>query len=408
MTYIETTIYNMVILSETMPLGGTSTFAINVSLGMKELGRWNAIAGVIRDTNEVSSQMRSLGLPVISPADECVLHEDRVEDLYRQFVSFSPKVVVAALSSGSFDFLRFVPEGTVRIGMIQSDEEGFYELVERYLPWLDAVAGVSSEICRKMEARLKGCSIPVFHQPYGVPMPAVAPTRTWEGPLKVLYIGRVIEEQKRVSMMSRVIRATLDSNLYLEWTIAGDGPELPFLLESFKDDDRVRFLGQVAYTEIQSVLAEQDVYFLCSDYEGLPLSLLEAMGSGLVPVVSDLQSGISEVVRDCNGIRVPMHDELGYFRALARLASDRSQVAGLSAEARKEVLQSHSTLAMANRWESMIESLIQSEDGPDWTRSCVATAPLDVQHQWWFHSYLRPLRAMIKRLRSSLNPSIAK
>ena len=46
-------------------------------------------------------------------------------------------------------------------------------------------------------------------------------------------------------------------------------------------------------------------FSLLSDYEGLALSLLEAMGAGVVPVVSDLSSGIAQAVpADC-GLRVP-------------------------------------------------------------------------------------------------------
>ena len=75
------------------------------------------------------------------------------------------------------------------------------------------------------------------------------------------------------------------------------------------------------------------------------------------------------------------------------------------APGRVEVLDSYSTLAMARRWETMIESLQKSKPVPDWTIQCVATAPLGVQHQWWFRSCLRPVRSMIKRLRSRLKLS---
>ena len=137
----------------------------------------------------------------------------------------------------------------------------------------------------------------------------------------MLYLGRVIEEQKRIRLMARIMQATLEAGINLEWTIAGDGQDLGYLRNQFAaSGSKVRFLGAVPYGEVPQVLAQHDVYFLCSDYEGLPLSLLEAMGAGLVPVVSDLPSGISEVVNDANGIRVAVADEGGYVRALTGLA----------------------------------------------------------------------------------------
>lgn len=385
-------------VSEVMPLGGTSTFALNICSSVRGRG-WTAVAAAISDAGELETQFESMGLPLLVPDPATVLHEERIEHLYQVCARFSPAAVIAALSAGSFEFLRFVPDGTVRIGMIQSDEEGFYELVDQFLPWLDAVACVSQEICRKMEMRMTGKRVPVFHQPYGVPMPADKQVKKSDGSLKVVYMGRVVEEQKRVSMMSRIVRSTLDEGIDIRWTIIGDGADLESMKRVFKDTDKVRFLGQIAYRDIQSELNHQDVYFLCSDYEGLPLSLLEAMGAGLVPVVSDLPSGISEVVSDENGIRVPVNDERGFVTALSRLCADRALVSTLAHNARVSVMNSHSTDAMARRWEAMLDSLLPTRVSITWPAKCRATAPLDMQDRFWFHSALRPIRRMGKKFR---------
>lgn len=391
-------IKNVVFVSETMPLGGTSTFAVNVCEGMRQSGDWRGIAAVMRKLGEVGEQMRSRQLPLITPAQDAVLHEERIEHLYRECARYSPHAVVAALSSGSFEFLRYVPPGCLRVGMIQSDEVQVYDLVERFLPWLDAVAGVSTEICRKIEARMTSRKIPAVHQPYGVPMPETPPTRFHDGPLRVLYLGRVSEEQKRVSLMRRIMKTTLENHPTLTWTIAGDGPNLPALQEEFSGDARVKILGSVPYEEVPELLEAHDVYFLCSDYEGLPLSLLEAMGAGLVPVVSDLPSGISEVVNDHNGLRVPIDDEKGYTDAILQLAENAELVTSMSAAASLAVRLSHSTVAMANRWQTMLDGMIGSQ-APGWTRVCRAGPPLGSEKRLLFNPLFRPLRSAVKRFR---------
>jgi glycosyltransferase involved in cell wall biosynthesis len=392
---------SVIFLSETMPLGGTSTFAMNICEGMRTHGNWLGVAAGLRKLNEMGEQIRNLGLPLIAPDPAAVLHEERIEHVYRECAKHAPRAVVAALSAGSFDFLRFVPEHCIRIGMIQSDDEAVYELVEQYLPWLDAVVGVSSEICRKMQSRLGGRRIPVVQQPYGVPMPAVIPQRDAGERMRILYIGRVSEDQKRVSVMARVIKRTLERSTDLEWTIAGDGPEFGFLKTELAGLDRIRFLGAVPYRDVPAVLELHDVYFLCSEFEGLPLSLLEAMGAGLVPVVSDLPSGISEVVNDSNGIRVDIHDEEGYCNSLISLAVDPSRRAALAARAVSEVRSSHSTEAMTRRWEAMLDALLPDEM-PLWKTQCTAVSPLGMHAQWIFHPLLRPLRSRWKRLSQSL------
>ena len=382
-----------------MPLGGTSAFALNLCKGIGEVGKWKCVVGGLRGVGEIGEQMLEQGLPVFGSDSACLLHEDRIEYVYRECSKVSARAVVAALSSGPFDFLRYVPEDCLRIGMIQSDDESVYDLVESYLPWIDIVAGVSAEICRKMQVRLGNRMTPmVVAQPYGVPMPENKVVREAGGPLRVLYLGRVIEEQKRVGLMARVMKRTLAEVPEIRWTIAGDGPELGAMQAEFgAEPDRVRFLGNVPYAQVPGILPEHDLYFLCSDYEGLPLSLLESMGAGLVPVVSDLPSGISEVVNDGNGVRVPIHDEDGYAAAVIRLARDPELRAAMSVRASEAVRESHSTDAMARRWVEMLESHLP-ERVPVWNATCKATAPKELDGKWQFSAPMRPVRRLLKRM----------
>ncbi len=389
----------LVVLSETLPLGGTATFVMNLCRGMSRREDWDCVGAGLRGLDEIGAQIRKEGLPILAPDPASILHEERIEDLYRQCARLQPRAVAAGLGSGAFDFLRYVPAGCLRIGMIQSDDECVYDLVDDYLPWIDIVAGVSTEICRKMQVRLGNRTTPVVvAQPYGVPMPESPRTVTAGGPLKVLFLGRVIEAQKRVGLMARVMKRTLAEVPEIRWTIAGDGPELGAMQAEFAAEaERVRFLGNVPYSQVPGILPEHDVYFLCSDYEGLPLSLLESMGAGLVPVASDLPSGISEVVNDGNGIRVPIHDEDGYVAAVVRLAHEPELLAAMSVRASGEVRESHSTEAMARRWVEMLEARLPDRV-PAWNATCKATAPKELDGKWQFSVPMRPVRRLLKRM----------
>jgi glycosyltransferase involved in cell wall biosynthesis len=137
------------------------------------------------------------------------------------------------------------------------------------------------------------------------------------------------------------------------WTIVGAGGERGFLemkLKTGSPEQTVSFAGPVSYADVPAVLNQHDVYLLASDYEGLPLSLLEAMGHGLVPVVSDLESGIREVVDKTAGLLVPVDDVAGYARAIIHLHEHREELAAKSIAARARVQQEFSTAAMTDRW----------------------------------------------------------
>ncbi len=80
----------------------------------------------------------------------------------------------------------------------------------------------------------------------------------------------------------------------------------------------VRLLG--ARADIPSLLAESGVFVLSSRYEGMPLSIIEAMRSGL-PVIASRVGGVAELVEDGRtGILVAPGDVEGMKSAMRRLA----------------------------------------------------------------------------------------
>ena len=103
-------------------------------------------------------------------------------------------------------------------------------------------------------------------------------------------------------------------------TILGDGESRKELEEQIKEknlQDKIILAGLVR--EVEKHLARADIYIASSKYEGLPLSVLEAMASGL-PVVSTDVGGVPEVVSDgVNGILLSLGDKKGYIKALKEM-----------------------------------------------------------------------------------------
>jgi glycosyltransferase involved in cell wall biosynthesis len=217
-------------------------------------------------------------------------------------------------------------------------------------------------------------------------------------PLRILYLGRLEQIQKRVRLFPVILRQLKDAGIPFNWTIAGDGPERSALEQQMKDtasDQRVSFVGKVAYADVPKLLANHDVFLLASDYEGLPLSLLEAAGHGLVPVVSDLPSGIREIVDETTGIRVAPENVAGYAAAVIRLHQQRDQLEALSRGAREKVQGAFSVTAMTDRWLAAIP--VATPQTPVWPREFKIQPILGARNKWWFSAPARILRrAVIK------------
>ena len=85
-------------------------------------------------------------------------------------------------------------------------------------------------------------------------------------------------------------------------------------------------------------MRESHAFVLPSSFEGLPVSVLEAMAQGLVPVASDIRSGLPELIRDGeNGFLVALGDTEGFADRLATLALNREGLTQMSAAAYRTI-----------------------------------------------------------------------
>jgi glycosyltransferase involved in cell wall biosynthesis len=93
---------------------------------------------------------------------------------------------------------------------------------------------------------------------------------------------------------------------------------------------RVRFLGPV--DDVAAVLACADCFVSTSRWEGLPLTLLEALSLG-VPAVSTAVDGVADVITEDAAVLVPPGDPTAVAREVQRVLDDRDHAARLSAAA---------------------------------------------------------------------------
>jgi glycosyltransferase involved in cell wall biosynthesis len=125
-------------------------------------------------------------------------------------------------------------------------------------------------------------------------------------PARLVMVAR-FEPQKDHATLLRALGALQAHSWELD--LIGDGPlrsEMESLAASLGISGRVRFLGQ--RTDVDQILARAQVSVLVSNWEGFPLSILEAMRAGL-PIVATSVGGVDEAVRDEDtGYVVPRGD----------------------------------------------------------------------------------------------------
>jgi glycosyltransferase involved in cell wall biosynthesis len=393
--------HRIALVSGAIPLGGSTTFLINLA---GELVRRSVPVEVLslERENPLAADFQKQNIPVHCLDQRRMIFEDRMKAVLRRLALFKPTVVVATLGATSFEVLRYVPPGVFRVGMAQSDDPLVYDMMRHYATWTDLAVVVSQAMKQKLEVMPEFARVPVACLLYGVPIcpDAELPAREPGAPLRILYLGRLGREQKRVHLFPEILRQLVAAGIPFHWTIAGEGEERGFLEANLKanaPNQTVAFTGMVRYADVPALLRQHDVSLLTSSYEGFGLSIAEAMGYGHVPVVSDLPAGIPEMVNATNGMLVPVDDVAGYARAIVHLHQHRDELAAKSAAARAGVKTKFSLAAMANRWLAALPST-QARVEP-WPERWKVTGPLTAGNPVHFSPPMRLLRRIAARCR---------
>lgn len=136
---------------------------------------------------------------------------------------------------------------------------------------------------------------------------------------------------------------------------AGDGPLRGKLEALARESAALRILG--FQSDVRRVLAAADFFVLPSRREGLSFALLEAMSTGLPPVVSDAP-GNPEAIGDA-GIVVRPGDGAGFRDAFERLALDQGERRRLGEQARRRVAERFSSTQMVERTRDVYDDVLR-------------------------------------------------
>lgn len=164
-------------------------------------------------------------------------------------------------------------------------------------------------------------------------------------PFTILSVARLVEK-KGLHVLIEACRLLRERGAGFRCWIVGKGAErvrLQALIQRHGLQGQVELLGAHTQAEIVACYRGADLFVLpCvvaadGNRDGLPVSLVEALASGL-PVVSTPVTGIPEVVHEGqNGLIVPSGDAPRLADAIELLLRDRPRYEGLRANARASV-----------------------------------------------------------------------
>jgi glycosyltransferase involved in cell wall biosynthesis len=175
----------------------------------------------------------------------------------------------------------------------------------------------------------------------------------------VVTIVAALRPEKNHEMLLRAA-GELSEGGFL-FLVVGEGEEQRRLRElagRLSLDDTVRFMGR--RTDIPGILAASDLFVLCSHpvVETFPISVLEAMSSGL-PVASTRVGSIEAILEDgTEGLLVEPGDGKALVDAIRTIREDAQGRRDIGARARRKVVESFSLEGMVERYAELFTEIL--------------------------------------------------
>lgn len=178
---------------------------------------------------------------------------------------------------------------------------------------------------------------------------------------RIIFVGRLDEKQKQLSHVVKIIDILSRDKVFEGWKLdvygKGDA-EIPLknLVVNKKLNDFIKFKG--ISNNMNEVYDKYDIAILTSNYEGLPLYLIEASLKG-IPIVSyDCSPGISSIIVDTKtGFLIEKNNIEMFSDKLKYLIINHNTLKSMSLAAQAHAQKNFSKDAILELWLRMLEKL---------------------------------------------------
>ena len=235
------------------------------------------------------------------------------------------------------------PMGTdVLISSRQSRASAF--MVRRAIARADLILSVAGNISRRViEMGADPARVETFPRGVNLDLFSFRPRAADGAP--VIISNRKLEPVYNVEQLIRAMPAVLRRHPKARARIVGDGflrPQLEQLAASEGAAASISFEGDVDHGRVPELLAQGDLYVSCSRSDGTSACLLEAMATGLFPVVSDIESNRDWIRSGEQGVLVPL-DEPQLLAAAITEALDSAERRRSAAEANRAMIEARAS-----------------------------------------------------------------
>ena len=360
-------------------LGGAQTVVFDLVKALDKRGTYQSLVCCLREPTLLSDEIQAAGIPLVH------LNTNRHNPLQ---IALVPLKLVALIRKEDIVLMHthlFASNGSGRIaGRLvglpviiheHANESSVVPLYERLTDQVLASSAAAviavSQTTREYNIRVKGISPGRVHViPNGLNLDRFRPEAIDRGKVRgslnvppdaplVIGVGR-LERQKRFDVWLEAAAQVHRQIPNARFLIVGDGSLRQRLETQARElglDTVVCFTGP--RQDVPDLLVASDLFVLSSDWEGLPITLLEALAMR-VPAVATAVDGSVEVLQGSEAGRlVPPGDVESLAKAIVELLQDKNRAQTLGLAGRKVVEVNYSIGTVAQQVEAIYDEVLR-------------------------------------------------
>lgn len=311
-----------------MSVGGIANFVLNLSSHLVQAG--HAVVVIAQRPGDWWPRLAEIGV------DGYCLPRQRWDSVYqtaRRFAAYlmAQQVDLLLVNIGIDNrlpmlALPLLPDSIPVMLALHNDRPEVYDLAAvNQDAWHCAVGG-SPKVQQSAVARFGQKTVLCI--PYGIDIPSDEHQHValdGVAPLRLLFVGRLDDHQKGIFRLPTILAACRRRQLPVRLTVIGNGLDqgrLRQLFEMAGVSELVDLQGFQPHAQMLAAMHCHHGLLLPSNYEGLPIVLLEAQAHGCVPIAARLPGITDSIVQDgVSGFLVNPPDIEGYVNNIAQLLS---------------------------------------------------------------------------------------
>lgn len=172
-----------------------------------------------------------------------------------------------------------------------------------------------------------------------------------------LVVARLSDKQKNISAILRIWKEFSKQNNSYKLQIVGYGPDEDYLQEYAKSLDLKNYEFKGKTSEPQKYYRRAKFFLMTSCYEGFPMTIIEAMQFGCIPIVMSSFSAINDIIDSGkNGVLVPDGNEDAFVKAMNDLAVNEDMQREISVNLAPS-LKEYSIENVCIKWQTLFDEL---------------------------------------------------